>query len=57
MNQEEADHILTTSKNLKSWKISHNFSRISKFQKILQNCDKKFAEGNFEWQFETLNTL
>ena len=37
---------------LKSWKISHNFSYISEFQKTYQSCDKMLREGNFECQFE-----
>ena len=39
------------------WKVSHYFSYISEFQKIVQNFDKMFPEGNFEHQFQTFNAL
>ena len=38
--KREKDHILMTGNHLKCWKIIHNFSYISEFQKILLSCDK-----------------
>ena len=55
--KKEKDHILITRKDLNSWKISHNFSYISEFQKSVQNFDKTLPEGNFERQLETLNAF
>ena len=37
--------------------MSHHFSYIFEFQKIVQNFDKMLPEGNFERQFDTLNAL
>ena len=55
--KKEKDHILITRNDLNNWKISHHFSYIFEFQKIVQNFDKMLPEGNFERQFETLNAL
>ena len=55
--KKEKDHILITRNDLNNWKISHHFSYIFEFHKIVQNFDKMLREENFERQFETLNAL
>ena len=54
---KEKELILIIRNDLNNWKISHHFSYIFEYKKLVQNFDKMLPEGNFERQFETSNVL
>ena len=55
--KKEKDLILITRNDVNNWKISHYFSYIFDFQKIVQAFNKMLPEENFKRQHETLNAL